>query len=145
MFFLRNKKNPIFLLFFSRITKATLECTYTLIYVFLNIIVRADLEFTDNMIKPLCSMHCTVCTVPDTRCALQLQFLLFQFTYAITINIIFGKHGEKYTHFQTTYLTSVFFFLNLFHTPLTFHILAEYFYSPLNTGHSGKYFGYKNQ
>ena len=143
MFFLRNKKNPIFLLFFSRITKATLECTYTLIYVFLNIIVRADLEFIDNMIKPLCSMHCTVCTVPDTRCALQLQFLLFQFTYAITINI--RKTWRKMYTFSNNLSDFCFFFIYLFHTPLTFHILAEYFYSPLNTGHSGKYFGYKNQ
>ena len=53
----------------SCIAKATPECTYTLINVFLNIIGRAYLGFKDNMIKPLRNMHCTVCTRHSLRSA----------------------------------------------------------------------------
>jgi len=80
----KQEKSYIFTAFFC-IAKATLECTYTLINVFLNITGRSDLGFIDNMKKPLRNMHCTVCT----RHSLPSAATVF-------VVLIYIRHYNKY-------------------------------------------------
>jgi hypothetical protein len=72
--------------FFSRFAKATPECSYKLIYVFLYIIGRADLGLKDNMKKPLRNMLCTVCTRHSLRSAA-----------AVFVVLIYTRHYNKYS------------------------------------------------